>query len=798
MKIGNYPQQGAFLFCKSVVLLRYKLKTVRLKHLEIVGFKSVAKKASLDFSTSISAIVGPNGSGKSNLADAMRFVLGEQSIKSMRGKKGEDLIFNGTQTVRPLNFAKVTMVFDNADRSFRIDFDEVSISREVYRDGTQQYFINNSQVRLKDVYELLSAVHIGASGHHIISQGESDRILNSSLKERKEMIEDALGLKMYHWRIEESEKKLEKTQENLKEIEMVRREVVPHLNFLKKQVEKIEKAEALRLELVEKYKQYLKREDVYLQCTQKRIANERAVLKEKVETLDGEIRRIEELIAASQNSDVRLDTIRAREQDLYTLRNKRSEITHQIGKLEGMIEFEKRRLERVKKQNEYVAPAVPDTTTLYAKMDEVESFVVQLEQLAVFQEGISYEDLRGSLDRIRESVSSFRTRHTKTADKVYEQPRQQEEYNEEMLLDLQKQLEVLRGVVQDVMTEEEKVSQNIRETQSDIEKDRGEVRNAERNLYEVRADRSRCAVQLESLNSEDERYSQEMSDFEEEIRNGVSLIGAQIKEFYTFELSEEEIMSEPRNNQQNRRREIDRAKMRIEDLGGAGGADVLKEYNEVTERNEFLLKEIADLTASAASLKELIVELKQKLEVEFKEGIDKINKQFQEFFVLMFGGGDASLSIVDDIKRKKKVEEDDGESGEIDEVAMAVEEEEEKAAETGIDISVSLPRKKIRGLQMLSGGERALTSIALLFAMSQVNPPPFMILDETDAALDEANSRKYGDMLENLSKYSQLVVITHNRETMSRAGILYGVTMDADATSKLLSIRFEEAERIAK
>jgi chromosome segregation protein len=758
----------------------------------------VAKKASLDFSTSISAIVGPNGSGKSNLADAMRFVLGEQSIKSMRGKKGEDLIFNGTQTVRPLNFAKVTMVFDNADRSFRIDFDEVSISREVYRDGTQQYFINNSQVRLKDVYELLSAVHIGASGHHIISQGESDRILNSSLKERKEMIEDALGLKMYHWRIEESEKKLEKTQENLKEIEMVRREVVPHLNFLKKQVEKIEKAEALRLELVEKYKQYLKREDVYLQCTQKRIANERAVLKEKVETLDGEIRRIEELIAASQNSDVRLDTIRAREQDLYTLRNKRSEITHQIGKLEGMIEFEKRRLERVKKQNEYVAPAVPDTTTLYAKMDEVESFVVQLEQLAVFQEGISYEDLRGSLDRIRESVSSFRTRHTKTADKVYEQPRQQEEYNEEMLLDLQKQLEVLRGVVQDVMTEEEKVSQNIRETQSDIEKDRGEVRNAERNLYEVRADRSRCAVQLESLNSEDERYSQEMSDFEEEIRNGVSLIGAQIKEFYTFELSEEEIMSEPRNNQQNRRREIDRAKMRIEDLGGAGGADVLKEYNEVTERNEFLLKEIADLTASAASLKELIVELKQKLEVEFKEGIDKINKQFQEFFVLMFGGGDASLSIVDDIKRKKKVEEDDGESGEIDEVAMAVEEEEEKAAETGIDISVSLPRKKIRGLQMLSGGERALTSIALLFAMSQVNPPPFMILDETDAALDEANSRKYGDMLENLSKYSQLVVITHNRETMSRAGILYGVTMDADATSKLLSIRFEEAERIAK
>jgi len=115
-----------------------------------------------------------------------------------------------------------------------------------------------------------------------------------------------------------------------------------------------------------------------------------------------------------------------------------------------------------------------------------------------------------------------------------------------------------------------------------------------------------------------------------------------------------------------------------------------------------------------------------------------------------------------------------------------------------VDIDVNLPGKNIKGLQMLSGGERALTSIALLFAISQVNPPPFLVLDETDAALDEANSRKYGDMIENLSHYSQLIVITHNRETMSRAGILYGVTMDSGSASKLLSIKFTEAESYAK
>ena len=116
----------------------------------------------------------------------------------------------------------------------------------------------------------------------------------------------------------------------------------------------------------------------------------------------------------------------------------------------------------------------------------------------------------------------------------------------------------------------------------------------------------------------------------------------------------------------------------------------------------------------------------------------------------------------------------------------------------GIDIAVNLPKKKLHSLVQLSGGERALTSIALIFAMSQVNPPPFLILDETDAALDEANSKKYGDMIEQLARHSQLMVITHNRETMSRAGVIYGVTMGGDGCSKLLSIEFEEAVAVAK
>jgi len=192
------------------------------------------------------------------------------------------------------------------------------------------------------------------------------------------------------------------------------------------------------------------------------------------------------------------------------------------------------------------------------------------------------------------------------------------------------------------------------------------------------------------------------------------------------------------------------------------------------------------MESSAKSLRELISELEEKLNVQFKEGIGKINAVFQNFFSILFDGGSASLSVVKESRRPRPVEETE------------IGEEVQRESYEGIEVHVNLPHKRIKGLEMLSGGERALTSIALLFAMSQVNPPPFIILDETDAALDEANSKKYGDMIENLAKSSQLILITHNRETMSRAGVLYGITMGSDGISKLLSVKLEEAVAVAK
>ncbi len=206
---------------------------MQLKKLQISGFKSFGKSTVLEFFHPISAIVGPNGSGKSNVAEAVAWVLGEQSLKSLRGKKGEDLIFNGSSVVPKTGKASVLLTFSGCGVEGGFG-EEISVSRTVYRDGANEYFLDNTRCRLKDVVELLGKMGIGTSRHHIISQGEADRILIATPKERKEMVEDALGLRIFQLKKEESLRKLQNTEGNINQAGLLQKEIQPHLKFLKK------------------------------------------------------------------------------------------------------------------------------------------------------------------------------------------------------------------------------------------------------------------------------------------------------------------------------------------------------------------------------------------------------------------------------------------------------------------------------------------------------------------------------------------------------------------------------------
>ena len=583
----------------------------------------------------------------------------------------------------------------------------------MYRDGVNEYYVNGTQVRLKDVLELLSSVGIGATSHHIISQGEADRVLSASPLERREMIEDALGLKLYEYKREESEKKLSQTEENLRQAESLRREIAPHLKFLKKQVDRLEQCERVREELRDVYARYCAWEDVLVRDEREYVEREMAAPEREYARLCEEVTRYEQ---DQQTSDAfteeaaRRAECAAAERDLHNARVERQDFERSIGRYEGRIE------------------ALPS-----AKMFSGERVCSACGQMI-------QEDAKARLEHIEEERQRLGAERDECAKKLAA-----------------------------AVARESALAAAVEGFRRDAEQSRDHLRESEIRILEARAKRSELSARLDVLRSRMATNEERSERLRYECGEAVRLLGDRFEtDMRAIEDQREEVAPELH---EERRRKLERLKARLEDMGGDSG-EVLKEYEEVARRDDFLQKEIHDLEVSSASLRAMIDDLVRKLGEDFSRGLTLVNQEFSNFFTLMFDGGSATL----------------------EEIRI------EKAAgvQHGIEVTVQLPRKKVRGLEMLSGGERALTSIALLFAMSRVNPPPFMVLDETDAALDEANSRRYGDMLEKLAANTQLVLVTHNRETMSRAGVLYGVTMSSDGCSKLLSVKFDDATVYAK
>ncbi|MGM0482815.1 MAG: chromosome segregation SMC family protein [Patescibacteria group bacterium] len=753
-----------------------------LKRLEVSGFKSFAHKAKLEFNCPVTAIVGPNGSGKSNVAEAFRFVLGEQSFKSMRGKRGEDMIFSGTDNVRRANIAEVTLIFDNSDRRFsNIDFDEVRIGRAVHRDGENNYFINGSKARLKDIIELLSAVHIGASSHHIISQGETDRILNAKPLERRSIVEEALGLKIYQYKRKESEKKLLKTEENLKEAKALRRELTPRMNFLKEQVAKIERARAIQKELEDRYREFLRREYVYITETRKALDEEERGPEEKLRQTDEEISRLKEEISRENSAEQKNSEIVELEEAQQKLDDKKGEVYRDIGRLEGEIKFRKSRLQNLGRSN-HSEPSVPWSSVSYF----IEDMYIHIDRAGRERE---IEEVHGILEDMRGKIRGFLNSFI---DGSFDN---KEEYQnlENELSELEGEVENRRAEMEIIKRESEELSRKRNDLRKEMDNDQSASREAERRMFECMSAQQELRGQLERIRGRRSQLERVDADFKRELQDAANIVGSFILDYKEYEikdeegrvLSSEEILRESREEQEKRRKEIERSKIRLEELSVGSHKEIMDEYEEVKERDEFLAKEVEDLESSMDLLRSVIADLEETIRVRFEEGLERINSVFHQFFVEMFGGGSASLRRI-----KVKTKGDNS--------AEAEEEEEGSEYVEGLEISVSIPRKNIKGLLMLSGGERALTSIALIFAMSQVNPPPFLILDETDAALDESNSQKYGALIEKLAEHSQLILITHNRETMARAEVLYGITMDSGGTSKILSVRIGEEGAVEK
>ncbi|MEK7069228.1 MAG: hypothetical protein AAB945_00340, partial [Patescibacteria group bacterium] len=457
----------------------------------------------------------------------------------------------------------------------------------------------------------------------------------------------------------------------------------------------------------------------------------------------------------------KIEELKIVELKLSEIRNLKGDMSRKLGRIEGMIESEERRLAK-------------EIEISIFSPEEVKGLVAEINSSiddAILKNDL--EEIRPILKRIKEILNHF----DKNKNQI------EKDKNSLEISKLKNTQNELLQEIKILENKEKEMEIEIQRFKNEINKEMEALRDKEREKFSFKVRHQELSSALNLINVKEQNLGREIEAFENEIKEGSVLIGGDILSYKEF-VFEGTI---DRNIQEEQRRKIERIKIKLEDAGGNNGFEIKKEFDAVVERDNFLAKELLDLEKSIVSLQELLSSLKDKIDSEFKEGIKKINVEFQEFFSVMFGGGAGSLSVVVENKKKKKAEDEEEDM-----------EDEEIVFEQGIEINVSLPHKKVKELHALSGGERSLTSIALLFAMSQVNPPPFLVLDETDAALDEANSRKYGDMIEKLSKRSHLVVVTHNRETMSRAGVLYGVTIGADGASKLLSVKFDEAVSIAK
>jgi len=297
-----------------------------LKSLEIQGFKSFPDKTLITFGTGLTGIVGPNGSGKSNIADAIRWVLGEQSTKTLRGAKMEDVIFSGTQARKAVGFAEVTLTIDNSDGALPVEFSEVAITRRYYRSGDSEFYVNRSSVRLKDIHELLMDTGLGRDGYSIIGQGRIDEILSLKSEDRREIFEEAAGISKYRYRKEEAERKLAGTEENLMRVRDIISELEGQVGPLREQAQKarefIELSGELKTLEVSLWLDTLDRLKTNLIKAQTDYDAAQGALEEEQRALDALYKASEEIAGRMHEQDCRSEQVRG---ELAALETERSE-----------------------------------------------------------------------------------------------------------------------------------------------------------------------------------------------------------------------------------------------------------------------------------------------------------------------------------------------------------------------------------------------------------------------------------------------------------------------------------------
>lgn len=922
-----------------------------LKSLEIYGFKSFADKVNLEFADGITSLLGPNGCGKSNIVDAIKWVLGEQSTKTLRAGRMEDVIFNGTDTRKPLQVAEVTLVISNEEHHLPLDDAEVEIKRRIFRNGESEYYLNRNRALLKNIRELFFDTGVGKSAYSILEQGKIDQILSSKPEDRRYIFEEAAGISRYKVQSQEAERKLAKTDENILQVETILKEVKRNYETKKNQAakavsyrelkreqfslevdiqlstlksyillrenkielkdrceqeyeakkgllnqgdEKIEamqdqlrslgsqriqiqtelqrldesiKGKADKLELLtQRFRDFLLQKDQAFsraQVIQEHIERDTGEIDQKlsdIEDLEDSITQIQDDLERNQKAIEQTrfllvgqqDEIAKREQENRELDALLEELTLQIKELSDVIVVQ---LEQKLAQTGYNlegkrlarSKVVEGILNLKHRIEEQQQFLSQLSRTTLkgediaqrqmnFQQCIldglssletlfnSYEAMQPTfLDELISPEGTIAKKHQ--VDERMLNVRRQLQTNRDRIVYLREENERLSGQIEqyqeaignqrlamnqiqsqksaakewvvklqrsvteqeyqykDAINLSETAQQRIYETQEDIRSVEAEVKATKERIASLNVDLKDLIAVIDAQSEEIRAQQlQKNADYEalqtlrsekDKLDLQIEQLASNVSNLYTsFFENYGKSLKEFEGRLTDEIVDIPVLKVRLEEvrknIEGMGYINQMaeEEYSEVKEQYDFLTKQLDDLYKAKSDLDAVVLQIKMRSEELFLASYKQISQNFQEMFRRLFGGGRAELSLVD----------------------------QQNVLESGIDILAQPPGKKLTHLSLLSGGERSMTAVALLFATYLVKPSPFCILDEIDAALDDRNIGYFLSVLEEFAMKSQFIIITHNKHTVMGSQTLLGVTQMEAGVSTMVSYRIGRIE----
>ena len=820
---------------------------MRLNAIKLSGFKSFVDPTTVSFPSSMSCIVGPNGCGKSNVIDAVRWVLGESSAKNLRSDSMTDVVFNGSTSRKPVSKASVELFFDNKDGRIGGEFSsysEISVRRSLELDGQSNYYLNGTSCRKKDITDVFLGTGLGPRSYAIIEQGMISQLVSAKPDEMRGYIEEVAGISRYLERKKETESRIKRTKENLSRLDDLRDEIQRLLYKLQRQAKAAEKYHELRKD--EKEAQLL-----LLGAKWRDVSN---VLESKEKAVKVQELKVEEINSQKNTSDSEIIKLRARQIELQTSLDKVQQEFYSYGADISRTEQElSAKKERVSEINETISVNLAQIDTRKGEiknlgknkssaLEELKNIQEELNSLKESDDSdsniVEAKKLEGSwlvfitetrslLSKLKETLLSLSSKLENN--QPIDDDKSLMDSLEAKLDKLQKEPDKLTKLTQDFLSSTSKEAKQERinliektdkfaELQALVASLGSEETHAETKLDDLEKDNFSLGTESKELLGPIDEIQKRLDELlkgrlevEEKLlksRKSIEECNSSIHSFEKEKIEKEqaaitlrELLENLRLERQASKIEQNNIEKQVSDLDGnlskikerldknksaenyaseleeievkitrlgAINLVAMEEFEQETERKALLDEQHKELTEALETLEKAITKIDKETRTTFKDTFDKLNQSLSKSFPKLFGGGHAELVMLGD-----------------------------DLLNCGIGISARPPGKKNASVSQLSGGEKALTAIATVFAFFELNPAPFCLLDEVDAPLDDLNTMRFIDLVNDMSQRVQFVYITHNKISMEKSKHLMGVTMQEPGVSRMVAVDVDQAVEMA-